>query len=37
MSLDFEYRNSEVCDAEINVGDDVGAAVAEIVKLVRQK
>ncbi len=36
MSLDFEYRNSEVCDVEINVGSDVKEAVAEIVKLIRQ-
>lgn len=33
MSLDFEYRNSEVCDVEINVGNDVSSAVAEILKL----
>ncbi len=37
MSLDFEYRNSEVCDVEINVGNDVNAAVAEIVRLIHQK
>ncbi len=36
MSLDFEYRNSEVCDVEINV-TDIPSAVAEIVALVRQK
>lgn len=34
MSLDFEYRNSEVCDAAINVGDDVTEAVEKIVSLV---
>ena len=34
MSLDFEYRNSEVCDAEVNVGDDVEAVVEKIVSLV---
>ncbi len=37
MSLDFEYRNSEVCDVEINVGDDVNAAIGQIVELVYQK
>lgn len=35
MSLDFEYRNSEVCDVEVNVGDDAQAAVREIVGLIR--
>ena len=37
MSLDFEYRNSEVCDVEIDVGDDVGPAISRIVGLIRQK
>ncbi len=37
MSLDFEYRNSEVCDVEINVGNDVDAAVKHIAELARQK
>ncbi len=37
MSLDFEYRNSEVCDAEVIVGDDVDAAVSKIVAWTRQK
>lgn len=37
MSLDFEYRNSEVCDVEVVVGNDVDAAVAQIVELVNQK
>lgn len=37
MSLDFEYRNSEVCDVEINVGNDVEAAIKQIVNLVHQK
>ena len=36
MSLDFEYRNSEVCDVAINVGDDVTEAVQKIVSLVEQ-
>ena len=36
MSLDFEYRNSEVCDVAINVGDDVTEAVEKIVSLVEQ-
>ena len=37
MSLDFEYRNNEVCDVEINVGDDISAVVNKIVSLVNQK
>ncbi len=36
MSLDFEYRNSEVCDTEVEVSDDISAAVGEILALVRQ-
>ncbi len=36
MSLDFEYRNSEVCDAEIAVGDDVNDAIGKILNLIRQ-
>lgn len=31
MSLDFEYRNSEVCDVEVTVGDDVDEAIKRIV------
>ncbi len=34
MSLDFEYRNSEVCDVEVNVGNDIPSAVAEILKFI---
>ncbi len=37
MSLDFEYRNSEVCDAEVNVGDDISSAVSQIVSLTNQE
>lgn len=37
MSLDFEYRNSEVCDVEINVGDDILAVVEKIIAMVNQK
>lgn len=36
MSLDFEYRNSEVCDVAVTVGDDVTEAVQKIVSLVEQ-
>ncbi len=36
MSLDFEYRNSEVCDAEVTVGDDVSSAIGEILELIHQ-
>ncbi len=31
MSLDFEYRNAEVCDCEIRVGSDPTAAARELV------
>ena len=34
MSLDFEYRNSEVCDVEVSVDEGVPAAVSRIVSLV---
>lgn len=37
MSLDFEYRNSEVCDAAVTVEDDVTEAVEKIVSLVEQR
>lgn len=37
MSLDFEYRNSEVCDVELSVGDDVDDAIKKIVELVNRK
>lgn len=35
MSLDFEYRNSEVCDIEVNVDSGVSEAVDKIISLVR--
>lgn len=35
MSLDFEYRNSEVCDIEVSVDNGVSEAVNKIVSLVR--
>ena len=37
MSLDFEYRNSEVCDIEVNVGDDINAVTQEIIKFAKRK
>lgn len=37
MSLDFEYRNSEVCDVEVKVADDVNAVVDKLVSLVNQR
>ncbi len=37
MSLDFEYRNSEVCDTEVVVGDDVDEVIEKIVGLVNHK
>ena len=36
MSLDFEYRNSEVCDVELNVSDNVDEAIHKIVELVNR-
>ena len=30
MSLDFEYRNSEICDTEVIVGDDAKEVASEI-------
>ena len=36
MSLDFEYRNSEVCDVEVSVGGNVNEAIAKIVELVNR-
>lgn len=35
LSLDFEYRNSEVCDVEIEVGSDIDAAIEKIVAMVK--
>ena len=37
MSLDFEYRNSEVCDVEVTVGDDVNEAVSRIVGYIQKR
>ena len=37
MSLDFEYRNSEVCDVEVNVGDDINAATEQILEYIKRK
>lgn len=36
MSLDLEYRNSEICDAEITVGDDLSAVAEKIVGMVKR-
>lgn len=35
MSLDFEYRNSEICDVEVNVGNDIEAAIEKILGYVK--
>ena len=37
MSLDFEYRNSEVCDVEVNVGDDIDSATQQIIEYIKRK
>lgn len=37
MSLDFEYRNVEVCDVELKVGNDPKTAAADLVKLIEEK
>lgn len=34
MSLDFEYRNAEVCDVSIDVGDDAESAAEKIKAIV---
>lgn len=36
LSLDFEYRNAEVCDIELEVGDDPIAAAAKLRKLIEK-
>lgn len=36
MSLDFEYRNVEICDAEVTVTDDIGAVADKIVSLIKK-
>lgn len=37
MSLDFEYRNAEICDIELDVGDDPEAAAEALVKQLFKK
>ncbi len=34
LSLDFEYRNAEVCDLELNVGDDALSAANQIIEYI---
>ena len=34
MSLEFEYRNAEVCDVELPVGNDAAAAAAELERII---
>lgn len=34
MSLDFEYRNSEICDTEVTVGDDAKEVALSISKMI---
>lgn len=35
MSLDFEYRNSEICDTEVVVGDDASEVARQIAKMIK--
>lgn len=37
MSLDFEYRNAEVCDVELNVGDDPEEAAQNLVNMIQTR
>lgn len=37
MSLDLEYRNNEICDVELTVGDDISTVVDKIVGLVKNR
>lgn len=34
MSLEFEYRNAEVCDVELPVGNDAATAAAELERII---
>ena len=37
MSLDFEYRNAEICDVELSVGDDAAAAAETLRRLIEHR
>lgn len=37
MSLDFEYRNAEVCDIELKVGDDAKEAAKQLAQMIETK
>jgi guanylate kinase len=37
MSLDFEYRNAEVCDVELKVGNDAKEAADALSKMIETK
>ncbi len=37
MSLDFEYRNAEICDVELAVGNDAEAAAEKLMEIIRSK
>ena len=37
MSLDFEYRNAEICDIELKVDDDPKAAAKTLIDIIRNK
>jgi len=37
MSLDFEYRNAEICDVELKVNNDAKEAAANLAKIIETK
>ncbi len=37
MSLDFEYRNAEICDIELKVNDDPKEAAETLIDIIRNK
>ena len=37
MSLDFEYRNAEICDKELMIGSDAATAADELKRLIMKK
>lgn len=37
MSIDFEYRNAEICDKEIQIENDIAEAVERIRRIVNEK
>ena len=37
MSLDFEYRNAEICDIVLKVNDDPKEAAETLIDIIRNK